>query len=608
MKKTKTWFRVILLMLAFCMLLSLCSCGSTASSSDTEDTSVATNTADDKEENTETESAEETISSSEPVYGGTLNIYCSSLGAYPGYEPATISICNYLVMYESLWVADWTDEDDAYLYLNLTDDNIMGQIAESWEIDEDAMTMTLTVQIHEGIYFQTLDEEYDYYGGRELTAADVKYSYDRLFGWDGAPTLEAGVVDWQSTLTMLDSVETDGDYTVIFNLNTASDSDIAIQSLMTAFVNIIGPEWDELTDDQKNDWHYACGTGPFILSDCVEGSSMTYVKNENYYGYDERYPENKLPYLDGFTFYWVEDNATLEAEFLASEIDLICANSNVFDFSEQAQIRASLDESEYNEWTLDNTSQIIVLNQWIEPLQSLEVRKALQYAINLEEIAEGYYDIEDGDWDIVSVFGKAMSGYSSADEWSEELLAEYTTYDPELAMELLEEAGYGDGFEIQLAYYPSSRDELLMLVQDYLSQVGVTLTLVPTSTAVEVSSLVCNVDNCEYICTSEFGLIDMSYCLATWRSGLFNYRLGFEDTCDTYVDALQNASTIAEAEEAAQALDLYVAENHYGLVISPVEEITFFATSDVGGYDGQMLYQYWNPTTIIARLWNATGG
>ena len=47
-----------------------------------------------------------------------------------------------------------------------------------------------------------------------------------------------------------------------------------------------------------NDWHHAIGTGPFILTDFVAGSSVTLVKNPNYWGYDERYPQNQLPYVD----------------------------------------------------------------------------------------------------------------------------------------------------------------------------------------------------------------------------------------------------------------------------------------------------------------------
>ena len=56
-----------------------------------------------------------------------------------------------------------------------------------------------------------------------------------------------------------------------------------------------------VTAEQKADWHYAAGTGPYILEEYVPDSHMLLVRNENYYDYDERYPENKLPYLDSIT-------------------------------------------------------------------------------------------------------------------------------------------------------------------------------------------------------------------------------------------------------------------------------------------------------------------
>lgn len=59
---------------------------------------------------------------------------------------------------------------------------------------------------------------------------------------------------------MIDSIETEGDTTVIFNFNT--DAEVAVDDLMVASVNIAGHEWDELTDEQKGDWHYSVGHRP----------------------------------------------------------------------------------------------------------------------------------------------------------------------------------------------------------------------------------------------------------------------------------------------------------------------------------------------------------
>ena len=73
-----------------------------------------------------------------------------------------------------------------------------------------------------------------------------------------------------------------------------------------------------------DDWHHAIGTGPFILKDFVSGISATLVKNPNYWGYDERYPQNKLPYIDtrqGISSYLM--NAAALAALRAGKIDVI---------------------------------------------------------------------------------------------------------------------------------------------------------------------------------------------------------------------------------------------------------------------------------------------
>ena len=43
-----------------------------------------------------------------------------------------------------------------------------------------------------------------------------------------------------------------------------------------------------------NNWHNIVGSGAYMLKDYVSGGSGTWVKNPNYWGYDERYPQNHL--------------------------------------------------------------------------------------------------------------------------------------------------------------------------------------------------------------------------------------------------------------------------------------------------------------------------
>jgi hypothetical protein len=90
-------------------------------------------------------------------------------------------------------------------------------------------------------------------------------------------------------------------YTVVFKFKTLNPENI-IETLHNAYQAqcLENPEavkkWGDLTD-----WHHAIGTGPYILKDFVPGKSATLVKNPDYWGHDERYPQNQLPYLDSIS-------------------------------------------------------------------------------------------------------------------------------------------------------------------------------------------------------------------------------------------------------------------------------------------------------------------
>ena len=71
------------------------------------------------------------------------------------------------------------------------------------------------------------------------------------------------------------------------------------------------------------DWRNLVGTGPFEITDWVEGSSITWTKNPNYWGYDEKYPENRLPYIDGMKMLVIPDVATRVAALRSGRIDVM---------------------------------------------------------------------------------------------------------------------------------------------------------------------------------------------------------------------------------------------------------------------------------------------
>ena len=82
---------------------------------------------------------------------------------------------------------------------------------------------------------------------------------------------------------------------------------------------IYPPEVIEEHGDAQ-DWRNLVGTGPYMLTDWVKDSSVTYTKNPNYWGYDEKFPENRLPYLDEVKSLIIPDSSTLLAALRTGKI------------------------------------------------------------------------------------------------------------------------------------------------------------------------------------------------------------------------------------------------------------------------------------------------
>jgi len=72
-------------------------------------------------------------------------------------------------------------------------------------------------------------------------------------------------------------------------------------------------------------WHNAIGSGPFMLTDYVDSSSATYVANPNYWGFDFRWPKNKLPYLSQYKLLIIPAAPTAEAAMRVGKIDASAA-------------------------------------------------------------------------------------------------------------------------------------------------------------------------------------------------------------------------------------------------------------------------------------------
>ena len=72
-----------------------------------------------------------------------------------------------------------------------------------------------------------------------------------------------------------------------------------------------------------SDWRNLVGTGPFELTNYVEGTVVTYARNPNYWGYDEKYPQNRLPYVDEVRSPIMPEEATRIAALRSGKVDFL---------------------------------------------------------------------------------------------------------------------------------------------------------------------------------------------------------------------------------------------------------------------------------------------
>jgi len=195
---------------------------------------------------------------------------------------------------------------------------------------------------------------------------------------------------------------------------------------------------------------------------------LTYGKNPNYWGYDERYPKNRLPYADTLKVLNIPDAATAMALLRTDKIDLMT------DLNWQQADSLAKTNSDLQQTKLPAAGYSVDLRIDKAPFTDINVRKALQMALDRESIAKNYYGgTVDG-----KLAGLVSPEYkrwcTPYDEWSQELHDEYS-YNIIKARALLTGAGYPNGFNTNFVAAANMNLNLLQLIKAQFLDVGVNM-------------------------------------------------------------------------------------------------------------------------------------
>jgi len=341
-------------------------------------------------------------------------------------------------------------------------DYIKGTLALSWEYSDPG---TIVVHLRQGIHWQDIPPA----NGREFTADDVVWDIHRMYGGGDGFTKPSPFIT--TVWTDLKSATAIDKYTVVFAWKTPNpeiiDETMHSPGVDTCMVNREAvQQWGDV-----NNWHRAIGTGAFMISDYVSGSSLTVVRNPNYWGYDERYPQNKLPYADAVKDLVIPDSATALAALRTGKIDALDNNS----LTTAKDIQKTNPEIIQYKVPAGGGLSVDVKND-AKPFNDVRVRQAMQMAIDLQTISSSYYGGDTPPYP-ATLTTRYMTGWGFPyEQWPQDLKDQFA-YNPTGAKKLLSDAGYPNGFQTNIVADNTGDLDLLQIVKSYFLAVGIDMSV-----------------------------------------------------------------------------------------------------------------------------------
>jgi peptide/nickel transport system substrate-binding protein len=315
---------------------------------------------------------------------------------------------------------------------------VEGDLAESWERQGDTVYV---FKLKKGVRWHNKPPV----NGRELTAEDVRYTYDRFLNIKGNSN--------KYILEMVDKVEALDKYTVKFTLREPNAW--FIDRLASTSTWIIAKECVDQYGDLKRP-ESIVGTGPWMYQSYEPNVRMTFVRNPTYF-------VPGLPYADGVDITLSQDPAAAFAQFLSGD----------FDFGPEYGMvirRSDLDIALRRVKGLGMRDYIVVfggvtgmkLDQ--EPFKDVRVRRAFATSQDWREV------LETNAWSQ----GKGAPNPlipAALKEWSipiDQLPVEgrkLYEFDPAGAKRLLAEAGFASGLKVPIETTPGYGPDWMDAVQ-----------------------------------------------------------------------------------------------------------------------------------------------
>jgi len=324
------------------------------------------------------------------------------------------------------------------------DMNIVGDLAESWDISDDGLVITF--HLRKGV---------KWHDGKPFTAKDVLYTYQITVD-PKTPTAYAGDFLKVKKAEVLD------DYT--FRVTYDKPFAPSLISWSSAVLPRHLLEGQNITKSSLA--RHPVGTGPYLFKEWLAGQKIVLVSNADYF--------EGRPYVDGHVTRIIPDMATMFLELRARNIDMM--GLTPLQYTRQTEnnlFRQSFDKYRY----LAFAYTYLGYNLKHPFFADKRVRQAISYAINKEEIISG----------VLLGLGKPATGPYKPGTWAYNENVKTYSYNPQKARELLRAAGWtktnNDGFlekdgrpftfELVTNQGNETRQKCAEIIQRQLKEVGI---------------------------------------------------------------------------------------------------------------------------------------
>ena len=321
---------------------------------------------------------------------------------------------------------------------------IQGKLAESFELDPAGKFIRF--QLRKGVKSNW---------GNELTAEDVKWTWDRKFG------LGAIGAFYLSTLGLenKDGVKVEGKYTVSINLDHPNPLLAKLQP------NLYAPIYDSTkckeVSNADDPWarkfieNNSAGFGPYRLDQLQRGQQAVFKARDDYW--------QGKPAMDAVVFREVPTSATRASLLQGGAVDIAqyLQPLEIIKLRSQKDVAVDSVDASFMIW--------LELNAQIEPFGNPKVRQAMNCAFPQEQVLKTVFQ------GLATPLNGCMPNIYPG--FSDKFFS--YKFDPDKAKALLKEAGLSSGFKTSLAYNAGDpvQEPIAILYQTALRDVGVELEL-----------------------------------------------------------------------------------------------------------------------------------